>query len=132
VTAETGRRAARQADADRTSTSSADPAAVSGRRPGPAAEPGPEPGHRPLYARLLRLRHLRLTGWQRVLLSDGVLLLAVLLVLADLATAWTLLVLPLAVAVVVKLHDVAVGLLAAQTPTAPVPQDRRRRDGRRS
>jgi hypothetical protein len=84
-----------------------------------------EAGRRPLYARLLRLRHLRLRGWQRVLLSDGVLLLAGLLVLADVATAWTLLVLPVAVAAVVKLHDVAAGLLP-QTPTAPVPQDRRR------
>ncbi len=93
-----------------------------------AVDPATAPGHRPLYARLLRLRHLRLRAWQRVLLSDGALLLSVLLVLADVATAWTLLVLPLAVAAVVKLHDVAAGLLTAQTPTAPVPQDRRRRD----
>jgi hypothetical protein len=83
---------------------------------------------RPLYSRLLRLQALQLRGWQRVLLSDGSLLVAVLLVLADLATAWTLLVLPLAVAAVVKAHDVAAGLLAPQTPTAPVPQDQRRRE----
>ena len=83
---------------------------------------------RPLYPRLLRLRRLRLRGWQRVLLSDGSLLLSLLLVLADLATAWTLLVLPLAVAAVVKLHDVAAGLLPPHTPTAPVRPDRRRRE----
>ena len=86
-----------------------------------------ERDRRPLYARLLRLRHLQLTAWQRVLLSDGVLLVAVLLVLADLATAWSLPALPLTVAAVVKLHDLAAGLLAPGTPTAPVPQDRRRR-----
>ena len=73
------------------------------------------PARRPLYPRLLRLRHLRLRGWQRLLLGDGAFVLGVLLVLADLATAWTVLVLPLAVAVVVKLHDLAAGLLAART-----------------
>jgi hypothetical protein len=101
----------------------------------PADDRAAERARRPLYPRLLRLRHLRLRGWQRVLLSDGALLAAGVLVLADLATAWTLLALPLAVAGVVKLHDVAAGLLAAQTrtrtqpqtPTAPVPKDRRRR-----
>ncbi len=89
---------------------------------------GVAPARRPLYPRLLRLRSLRLRGWQRLLLSDGSLGVSVLLVLADLATAWTLLVLPLAVAAVVKLHDVAAGLLGAQTPTAPVRADRRRRE----
>ena len=69
------------------------------------------PPHVPLYPRLLRLRHLRLSGWQRALLGEGPLVVAVLLVLADLATAWTLLVLPLAVAALVKLHDVVAGLL---------------------
>jgi hypothetical protein len=37
----------------------------------------------------------------------------VLLVLADLATAWTLLVLPVAVAVVVKAHDLLAGVLSS-------------------
>jgi hypothetical protein len=41
-------------------------------------------------------------------------------VLADLATAWTLIVLPLAVAVVVKAHDVLAGVLS---PSDPVPPD---------
>ena len=102
--------------------------AARGRAPASRSAAGAGAPHRPLYARVLRLRALRLRGWQRVLVSDGSLVLAVLLVLADLATAWTLLVLPLAVAAVVKLHDVAAGLLGAQTPTAPVPQDRRRRE----
>ena len=66
---------------------------------------------RPLYPRLLRLRHIAPNAWQRALLGEGALGLAVLLVLADVATAWTLLVLPLAVAAVVEADDVAAGLL---------------------
>ena len=71
-------------------------------------------GHvrRPVYARALRLRHVRLRTWQRVLLGDGSLLLAVLLVLADLVSAWALVVLPLAVAAVVKAHDLTAAVLA--------------------
>ena len=84
---------------------------------------------RPVYVRLLRLRHLRLRAWQRALLGEGVVAVAVLLVLADLASAWTVLVLPVVVAAVVKAHDVLAGALtAAGTPTAPVQQDRRRRN----
>ena len=84
---------------------------------------------RPVYVRLLRLRHLRLRAWQRALLGEGVVAVAVLLVLADLASAWTVLVLPVVVAAVVKAHDVLAGALTAPgTPTAPVQQDRRRRD----
>jgi hypothetical protein len=67
---------------------------------------------RPLYPRLLRLRHLHPNAWQRAVLGEGALAVAALLVLADVASAWTLLVLPLGVAVVVKLHDVVAGVLA--------------------
>lgn len=66
---------------------------------------------KPLYPRLLRLRHIAPNAWQRAVLGEGALAVAVLLVLADLATAWTLLVLPLAVAVVVKAHDLLAGRL---------------------
>ena len=84
---------------------------------------------RPLHARLLRLRHVRLRAWQRAVLLDGSFALAVLLVLADVASAWALLVLPAVVAAVVKVHDVVAGWLQAPaTPTAPVREDRRRRD----
>ena len=80
--------------------------------------PGPgRPGRVPVYSRLLRLRHLHLRGWQRIVLGEGALVAAVLLVLADLASAWTLLVLPVAVAAVVKLHDVVAGLLAGPPGT---------------
>lgn len=73
---------------------------------------------RPLYPRLLQLRHLHLNAWQRAVLGEGALAVAALLVLADVASAWTLLVLPLAVAVLVKLHDVLAGVLLPRAPHA--------------
>jgi hypothetical protein len=73
----------------------------------------------PLYPRLLRLRHVHPNAWQRAALGEGALAVAVLLVLADLATAWTLLVLPLAVAAVVKAHDLLAGLLASGPTEQP-------------
>ncbi|MCA1711398.1 MAG: hypothetical protein LC789_07070 [Actinobacteria bacterium] len=74
---------------------------------------------RPLYPRLLRLQHVRPNAWQRAVLGEGALGIAVLLVLADLATAWTLVVLPLAVAVVVKAHDLLAGALGAGRARPP-------------
>lgn len=71
---------------------------------------------RPLYPRLLRLRHVHPNAWQRALLGEGALALAGLLVLADVATAWTLVVLPLAVAAVVKAHDLLAGYLDRAQP----------------
>lgn len=87
----------------------------------------------PLYWRMLRLRHIRPNGWQRAVLVEGVLAVAVTLVLADVASAWTLLVLPLASVAVVKGHDILTGLLrhpdrmhsdptAQDTRTAPPPR----------
>lgn len=83
---------------------------------GPAGPP-------PLYWRLLRLHNVRPAGWQRALLVEGVLAVAVTLVLADVASAWTLIVLPLAVAVVVKAHDVLAGMLPGRRvqPALPPP-----------
>lgn len=69
------------------------------------------PTRRPLYSRLLRLRHISPNVWQRALLGEGALTVAIVLVLADVASAWTLLVLPLAVAVVVKANDWLAGFL---------------------
>jgi hypothetical protein len=66
---------------------------------------------RPLYWRLLHLRHIEPNAWQRALFAEGSLLLAGLLVLADMASAWLLLVLPVTVAAVVKAHDVVDGML---------------------
>lgn len=73
---------------------------------------------KPLYPRLLRLRHIEPNMWQRALLGEGAITVAVLLVLADLASAWTLLVLPVAVAAVVKAHDVLAGTLQRQSAAA--------------
>ncbi|MDT7539074.1 MAG: hypothetical protein QOI82_2659 [Actinomycetota bacterium] len=69
------------------------------------------PARRPLYPRLLHLQNVHPNAWQRALLGEGALAVAVLLVLADLATAWILIVLPLAVALVVKAHDLLAGRL---------------------
>ena len=104
----------------------ADPAAEhpAGAEPSTAAdEPPAEPAakKRPLYPRLLRLRHVHPNGWQRALLGEGALALAAVLVLADLASAWTLLALPLGVAAVVKAHDVLAGLLGTDAPDAGAP-----------
>jgi hypothetical protein len=81
------------------------------------AEPSPDAAddapqaRRPLYPRLLHLRHVSPNGWQRALLGEGAVALACVLVLADVASAWTLLALPLGVALVVKAHDLLAGLL---------------------
>jgi hypothetical protein len=50
---------------------------------------------------------------------DGSAVLGALLALAELASPWAILVLPLSIAVVVKVHDVVAGALA--TTTAPPP-----------
>jgi hypothetical protein len=78
---------------------------------------------RPLYWRLLRLRHVQPNGWQRALLIEGVIGVAVVLVLAGVATIWTIPALPIVAAVLVKLNDVVVGALngpptAREAPTA--------------
>jgi hypothetical protein len=78
------------------------------------------PPPQPLYWRFLRLHHVRPNGWQRALLVEGVLAVAVTLVLADVASAWTLLALPVASAVVVKAHDLLAGLLPGTRTRAPL------------
>ncbi|CAN5278021.1 hypothetical protein BH24ACT10_BH24ACT10_14210 [soil metagenome] len=65
----------------------------------------------PLYPRLLRLQHVHPNSWQRAVLFEGALAVGVLLALAELASIWTVVVLPLAVAGVVKAHDLLQGLL---------------------
>jgi hypothetical protein len=94
------------------------------RQQGPAAAAGAdaltdEQPRRALYPRLLGLRHVRLRGWQRALFGEGTLVVAVLLVLADLASAWTLVALPLAVALVVKAHDVLAAMLTRRGRPPP-------------
>ena len=65
----------------------------------------------PLYWRLLRLHHTRPNGWLRALYFEGAVALGVVLVLAEAASVWTIVVLPLIVAVVVKANDVLAGNL---------------------
>jgi hypothetical protein len=65
----------------------------------------------PLYWRVLRLRHIRPNGWLRALFFEGSVAIAVVLVLAEAASVWTIVVLPLVVALIVKANDVLVGNL---------------------
>jgi hypothetical protein len=84
------------------------------------------------YARLLRLRQLRPSSWQRALFVEGTLLAAVVLVLADLASAWLLLAAPLAVAAAVKFVDAISAAAAAAPGQAPTASPRAGNDARRS
>ena len=75
---------------------------------------------RSLYLAALRVRHLRPGVFQRVLLVEGVFALAIVVVLADLASPWLIAVLPVVSAVLVKLHDlVEEGLARARTQNSP-------------
>ena len=65
----------------------------------------------PLYPRVLRLRHVQPNAWQRACLVEGMAALGGLAALADKASAWAPLALPVAAAFVVKFHDVLVGIL---------------------
>jgi hypothetical protein len=81
----------------------------------------PQPAKPPLYWRALRLRHVHPNGWQRAVLVEGVLSVAVVLTLADVASAWTLLVLPAASMLIVKAHDLLAGLLGSGSFGASAP-----------
>jgi hypothetical protein len=77
---------------------------------------------RPLYFRLLRIRHLKARPWVVFLLFEGSFGLAILLALAEMVNLWGLLAIPLAVAAMVKVNDVITGamlepLAAAQLRT---------------
>jgi hypothetical protein len=85
----------------------------------PASELAAKKEKKPLYPRLLRLRHIQPNAWQRAALGEGAIGAGVLLAMADLASAWTIVVLPLAVAAVVKGHDLLQGLLE-KTPDPEV------------
>ena len=66
----------------------------------------------PLYPRLLHLQHIHPNSWQRAVLGEGMVAAGGLLAMADLASAWSMVVLPVAVGVVVKAHDLLAGRLA--------------------
>jgi hypothetical protein len=65
----------------------------------------------PLYPMLLQLKNIHPNAWQRAVLGEGMALVGALLAMADLASAWSILVLPVAVAALVKAHDLLAGLL---------------------
>jgi hypothetical protein len=62
-------------------------------------------GRPPLYARLLRLRRIRITGLVSFLLMECTVAVAVLLALAELVSWWAVPLLPVLVAAVVKIND---------------------------
>ena len=92
------------------------PASTDAEPPQVVPEPAPhvppaKSEKKPLYPRLLRLQHIHPNAWQRAALGEGAIGVGVLLSMADLASAWTILALPLAVAAIVKAHDALQGLL---------------------
>jgi len=90
----------------------------------PPEDAPPKKVKKPLYPRLLRLQHIEPNAWQRAALGEGAVGAGVLLSMADLATAWSIVALPVAVAVIVKANDALQGLLdrgasSAEPPASP-------------
>jgi hypothetical protein len=83
----------------------------------------------PMFWRVLRLRHVRPNGWLRALFFEGSVALAVVLVLAGAANVWTIVVLPLVVAIIVKANDVLVGSLRRSFPSRDEVAFQARNDG---
>ena len=77
--------------------------------------------HPPLYARLLRLRHVAPSGFLCFLFLEGTVALGALLALAELVSWWGVLVLPATVALMVKLNDVIAGALSRSAAPLTVP-----------
>ena len=77
--------------------------------------------HPPLYARLLRLRHVAPSGFLCFLFLEGTVALGALLALAELVSWWGVLVLPATVALMVKLNDVIAGALSRSAVAVSVP-----------
>jgi hypothetical protein len=75
---------------------------------------------RPLYARLLHLRHLRLTQLTTFVLFEGSVLIAIVLALGEIISWWGVLAVPVAVAVMVKLNDIVAGVLNRPAAIAQV------------
>jgi hypothetical protein len=73
----------------------------------------------PLYHRLLRLRHYRPRPIMTAMLFEGSIAAPILLALAEILDWWSVLVIPVVVAAVVKFNDVVLGL--ARTPPPPRP-----------
>jgi len=91
-------------------------------RPQRAGPPRDEAPRQPLYARTLGLRHLSPSGFLCFVFLEGAVALGILLALTELVSWWGVLVLPITVALMVKLNDVVAGLLAGPE-VAQVPPD---------
>ncbi|WP_375735610.1 hypothetical protein [Polymorphospora lycopeni] len=74
---------------------------------------------RPLYARLLRLKHLNPSGALCFCFLEGTVALGLLLALAELVSPWAIPVLPLVVAAMVKLNDVVAGAVVRSAQQVP-------------
>jgi hypothetical protein len=83
----------------------------------------PQPDKTPLYWRLLGLKHVRPNAWQRAVLGEGATAAGAILVLADVASAWLIVVLPVTVALVVKANDVLAGWLQSGRSGGDGPAD---------
>jgi hypothetical protein len=84
---------------------------------------------RPLYSRLLGLRHVNPSGLLCFVFFEGAIGLGVLLGLAELVSWWAVLILPATVAVMVKVNDEVAAAVARSAAGVPeMEQDRFRRE----
>jgi len=83
-------------------------------------EPGAvEVRYRPLYARVLGLRYLRPGGMLCFVYLEGTFALSLLLALAELVSWWVVLILPVSVALMVKVNDLVAGAVARSAARTP-------------
>ena len=84
-----------------------------------ATIPAEEERYRPLYARVLGLRFVNPGGVLCFVFFEGVIAFAALLALAELVNWWAVLVLPVAVAVMVKLNDLVAAVVIRSAAAVP-------------
>ena len=75
--------------------------------------------YRPMYARALRLRHLHPGGMLCFAYLEGSIALSLLLALAELLSWWVVLILPVSVALMVKVNDLVAGAVARSAARTP-------------
>jgi hypothetical protein len=97
--------------------------------PAPAGLAAADERVRPLYARVLRLRHVDPGGLLCFVFFEGTVILGLLLALAELVNWWGVLILPLTVAVMVKVNDaVAAAVVRSAARVPDLEQERFRRE----
>lgn len=95
-----------------------------------AVSAGLEPG-RPLYAKALRLRHLKPGSTLCFIFLEGSIALGVVLWLAELVVGWGVVLLPVCVAAMVKVNDVVAGAVVKSAGKAVEESGRARPPARR-